>query len=99
MPIGLAVTVSHLTLGPLTGCGINPARVIGATVWEDKDWWDGRTGDAYWIYMIGPLLASVVGPCCYAALYGTVSPGNAGKGKQGNDTSTTSQSDKVVPLS
>ena len=81
LPIGLAVAVSHLTLGPLTGCGINPARVIGAVVWEGKDWWDGRSGQAFWIYIAGPFAASLVGPLLYAALYGTVSPGSAGKGK------------------
>ncbi len=81
LPIGLAVAVSHLTLGPLTGCGINPARVIGAAVWEGKDWWDGRSGKAFWIYIAGPFAASLVGPLLYAALYGTVSPGSAGKGQ------------------
>ena len=81
LPIGLAVAVAHLTLGPLTGCGINPARVIGAVVWEGKDWWDGRSGQAFWIYIAGPFAASLVGPLLYAALYGTVSPGSAGKGK------------------
>ena len=59
LPIGLAVAVSHLTLGPLTGCGINPARVIGAVVWEGKDWWDGRSGKAFWIYIAGPFAASL----------------------------------------
>ena len=68
LPIGLAVAVSHLTLGPLTGCGINPARVIGAVVWEGKDWWDGRSGKAFWIYIAGPFAASLVGPLLYAAL-------------------------------
>jgi len=81
LPIGLAVAVAHLTLGPLTGCGINPARVIGAVVWEGKDWWDGRSGQAFWIYIAGPFAASLVGPLLYAALYGTISPGSAGKGK------------------
>ena len=83
LPIGLAVAVSHLTLGPLTGCGINPARVIGAVVWEGKDWWDGRSGQAFWIYIAGPFAASLVGPLLYAALYGTVSPGSAGKAGKG----------------
>lgn len=83
LPIGLAVAVSHLTLGPLTGCGINPARIIGAVVWEGKDWWDGRSGQAFWIYIAGPFAASLVGPLLYAALYGTVSPGSAGKAGKG----------------
>ena len=34
IPIGLAVFVSHLTLGQFTGCGINPARVLGAVIFE-----------------------------------------------------------------
>ena len=78
IPIGLSVLVSHLTLGPFTGCGINPMRVIGAVAFEDSDWWDRHDG-VFWIYILGPFLASLVGPLLYMSLYGTVKPGNAGK--------------------
>jgi aquaporin PIP len=98
LPIGLAVMVSHLTLGPLTGCGINPARVIGAVVWEDEAWWKGRTGEHFWIYMIGPLVAALIAPLTYAALYGTVSPGSAGKEHPEHAKEYKDDPNKVVPL-
>lgn len=49
LPIGLAVMVAHLALGPFTGCGINPARVLGAVVWEDG-FFEGAAGQSFWIY-------------------------------------------------
>lgn len=76
LPIGLAVMVSHLTLGPLTGCGINPARVLGAVVYEDK-FWEKRAGQNFWIYWVGPLIAALIGPLCYWILHGTFKPGTA----------------------
>lgn len=75
LPIGFAVLCAHLTLGPFTGCGINPARVLGAVVFEEN-FWDGDAGKAFWIYWVGPFLASFVGPLLYFALFGTVKPGN-----------------------
>ena len=40
LPIGLAVMVAHLTLGPFTGSGINPTRVLGAVAFESDAWWE-----------------------------------------------------------
>lgn len=88
IPIGMAVTVAHLVLGPFTGCGINPARVLGATVYE-KGFFDagsdvgGKAGDEhmFWIYIIAPLCASAVAPAIYYAMYGTVKPGAASSAK------------------
>jgi len=81
IPIGLAVFVAHLVLGPFTGCGINPARVVGAVIWE-KDFFDGYAGDCFWIYFAGPLMASLIAPLLYRALYGTFVAGAvAGDGK------------------
>ena len=77
LPIGLAVLVSHLTLGPFTGCGINPARAIGAVIWQ-KGFWDTRAGENFWIYIVGPFLASAVVPLWYRCVYGTTQPGSAG---------------------
>lgn len=53
LPIGFAVLVVHLGLGPLTGGGINPMRVLGACVMEHHDFWDTHTSKAFWIYFIG----------------------------------------------
>jgi MIP family channel proteins len=77
LPIGFAVLVIHLTLGPFTGCGINPARVIGAVV-HHEGFWESRAGEHFWIYIVGPALAALVAPLIYFAFYGTLKPGNAG---------------------
>lgn len=77
LPIGLAVMVAHLTLGPFTGCGINPARVLGAVVWE-PGFWQSAAGKSFWIYFVGPFLASLAGPLTYLVMEGTVKPGSAG---------------------
>lgn len=78
IPIGFAVAVAHLVLGPFTGCGINPARVIGAVIWDTK-FWDTRTGQGgnFWIYIVGPFVASCVVPIWYFLMYGTVKAGAA----------------------
>ena len=78
LPIGWAVTVAHLAIGPFTGSGINPMRVLGAVAFESDAWWESN-GHALWIWMAGPLLASFVGPLTYLSLYGTVKPGSADK--------------------
>jgi len=78
IPIGWALMVAHLTLGPFTGCGINPMRVVGAVIFEEEEWWVRHDG-VFWIYICGPFLASVVGPALYFSLYGQFKPGSAGK--------------------
>ena len=79
LPIGLTVLVVHLTLGPFTGCGINPMRVLGAVLWEDTMWWESPAGLNIWIYFAGPIAAALVGPLLYLTIYGTIKPGSAGK--------------------
>eukprot|EP00966_Prymnesium_polylepis_P290134 6702453-Prymnesium_polylepis.1 len=97
IPIGLAVMVSHLTLGPFTGCGINPARVIGAVVYEDG-FWDGHAGSNFWIYIVGPFVASITTPFVYGLMEGNLTPGGMAEfakektkisGKTAPDSSTT----------
>jgi MIP family channel proteins len=68
IPIGLSIVVAHLTIAPFTGCGINPARVVGAVFFYDD------MPDHFWIYFIGPFLASCFVPLVYYALYGTIGP-------------------------
>lgn len=100
IPIGLAVMVSHLTLGPFTGCGINPARVIGAVVYEEN-FWDGHAGKNFWIYIVGPFLASLCGPLFYMVLEGTSAAGASGDAKKSASVaaaSTTSAGDADTPV-
>jgi glycerol uptake facilitator-like aquaporin len=65
LPIGFAVVVAHVVIGPLTGCGINPARVIGAVVWSDDPF-----PSYHWIYWVGPFLASAIAPSIYYFMHG-----------------------------
>ena len=76
IPIGLAVVVAHLVLGPFTGCGINPARALGAAVYQ-QGFWDTRAGENFWVYMVGPLIASLLGPALYAGMYGAIKIGGS----------------------
>jgi len=85
IPIGWAVLVAHLTLGPFTGCGINPMRVVGAVAFESSEWW-AAYGEDFWIWIAGPFLASLVGPLIYLSLYGTVKPGYAGKEAESSES-------------
>lgn len=88
IPIGLTVLVVHLTLGPFTGCGINPMRVLGAVVWE-KDFFSSHAGKRFWVYWVGPFAASLVGPLLYWCLYGTVMPGTGADNDLQKHESTT----------
>lgn len=70
IPIGFAVLCAHLVLGPMTGCGINPARAIGSSVWESAAFWESPAGKGFWIYIVGPFFASLVAPWTYYSMYG-----------------------------
>jgi len=99
LPIGFAVLVAHLVIGPMTGCGINPARVIGAVVWcEENAVAPARSCEMFpsyhWIYWVGPFLASVAAPAVYFLLYGTLhnttDEGSKSKVKVANVSAVTS---------
>jgi len=61
--IGLAVFVVHLTLEPLTGCGVNPARALMVNAIGD------HVPHRIWVYIVGPLLASLVGALSYELIF------------------------------
>lgn len=66
LPIGFAVLAAHLVCGPYTGCGINPARVLGAIVFDDNITWESYTAKYAWIYFVGPYQPSIAPPThCY----------------------------------
>ncbi|CAB9525932.1 Lens fiber major intrinsic protein [Seminavis robusta] len=60
IPIGFSLVVVHICLIPFTGCGVNPARTFGPSIVVCMAGGDCEAvmGDAYWIYWIGPFLAS-----------------------------------------
>ena len=62
LPIGFAVLAAHLVCGPYTGCGINPARVLGAIVFDDNITWESYTAKYAWIYFVGPYQPSIAIP-------------------------------------
>lgn len=54
IPVGLYIALAGLWAGPLTGASMNPARTIGPDlVWNHLS--------VTWIYVVGPLLGSVIG--------------------------------------
>ena len=68
-PIGLAVCFAITVAGPFTGAGLNQARTLGAVIYQDG-FWTTEAGKHFYIYMIGPLLASIIAPLIALCLYG-----------------------------
>ena len=62
-----------------------------AVVWE-VGFWESHAGKNFWIYMIGPLLASCVAPAMYFALYGTT---KAPMGKGGEAIDVANPNDRL----
>jgi MIP family channel proteins len=60
--IGLVLTVSVLTIGPITGSSINPARTFGPALVENE-WADA------WLYYVGPFVGGAVAALLYTVLY------------------------------
>lgn len=65
--IGLTVSIGHFCLIPITNCSINPARSFGPSLIQNV--WDD-----HWIFFLGPFTGSLIGPACFYAIYGTVTP-------------------------
>jgi MIP family channel proteins len=86
LPIGFAVAIAHMFAGPFTGCGINPARVLGTSVWESKAFWEGKAGVYFWIYFAGPFTAALLFPAVNWLLHGHLKPAkhNVPEGVQSN---------------
>jgi aquaporin Z len=60
--IGLVLAVSVLSIGPITGSSINPARTFGPALVE-SEWADA------WIYYVGPFVGGAVAALLYTVLY------------------------------
>jgi len=59
LAIGIAIFVAHLVLIVPTQCGINPVRGVVINIVA------GQVAGDIWIWVVGPLLASVVGGALY----------------------------------
>jgi len=70
IPIGLAVFTAHIVGIPYTGCGINPARVLGPAIIGNN--WDE---DHHWLYWVGPAVGATVASFAFYILYGKVEGG------------------------
>ncbi|MEP6491452.1 MAG: aquaporin [bacterium] len=75
--IGLTVTAGILSIGPLTGGSMNPARSFGPAVVTHI--FEGQT--AYWV---GPLLGGIVAALLYEKLFLRREPEPAGHGAVGS---------------
>jgi len=60
LSIGICLVVAHMFLIPLTGCGVNPARSLATNIVVS-----GSIKGDFYGYIVGPLLASVIGGLLY----------------------------------
>lgn len=57
--------------GPVTGCGMNPARDIGPRVVTAMAGWGAvARSRGWWVYTIGPVVGAVSGGAAYGYLLG-----------------------------
>lgn len=63
--IGCAVMIAHLIAVPITGCGINPARSVGAAVVSNA----AEAHDHLWIFVVAPYLGGIVSALIYVAWF------------------------------
>jgi len=62
LSIGLSLVLAHLVAVPLTGSGMNPARVLGPAVISGM--WD-----AHWAYWVGPLIGGALAAIIYDVVF------------------------------
>lgn len=66
---GLSVTALATSVGPYTGCSMNPVRSLGPALWND--FWEN-----HWIYWFGPLGGALLASLAYKSIF---SPENVEK--------------------
>lgn len=64
--IGLTVALDVLIGGPVSGGSMNPARSLGPALFAG-----GQALSCYWVYVIGPVVGSVLAARLYEALRGS----------------------------
>jgi len=72
LTIGLAVTICHLWSVRLTGCGLNPARAFGSNLPAQFEWGSAELGEFpifSFVYIVGPLIGSIVAAFLYEFLF------------------------------
>ena len=66
--IGAAVAALICTFGPVTGCGMNPARDLGPRLVTLLTGWGGAATKAWYAYTVGPVIGAVAGAFAYQEL-------------------------------
>lgn len=66
--IGAAVAALICTFGPVTGCGMNPARDLGPRLVTLLTGWGGAATTAWYAYTVGPVIGAVAGAFAYQEL-------------------------------
>ena len=66
--IGTTVAVLIGTFGPVTGCGMNPARDLGPRLVTLCTGWGGAALTSWWVYTLGPLVGAPLGMLAYREL-------------------------------
>lgn len=66
--VGATVTMLISTFGPVTGCGMNPARDLGPRLVTALTGWGAAATTSWYIYTFGPVLGAVLGAMAYQEL-------------------------------
>ena len=66
--VGASVTALIATFGPLTGCGMNPARDLGPRFVTLLTGWGSVATTSWWIYSLGPCVGGILGVAAYKTM-------------------------------
>lgn len=73
--IGSVVAVLITIFGPMTGCGMNPARDLGPRLVSFAAGWGSVAWSHWWIYTLGPVVGAVLGGAFYTFAFKPLQPG------------------------
>lgn len=59
---GLAVTALATSVGPYTGCSMNPVRSLGPALWNN--YWNN-----HWVYWFGPIGGALLASLAYKSVF------------------------------
>jgi len=67
--IGLTVAMLISVFGPLTSAGFNPARDVGPRIVAAFAGWGTLAFKHCWVYVVGPLVGTLIGGAAHRAIY------------------------------
>ncbi|TYI36551.1 hypothetical protein ES332_A03G149200v1 [Gossypium tomentosum] len=65
--VGMTITLNVFVVGPVSGASMNPARTLGPAIVM-------RVYDGIWVYMVGPMLGTILGGFVYKLIRFTDKP-------------------------